>query len=95
LLLATSNDATAAYVQANMSDAFVELYKRHVGHQPNEGGDRRARHALHRDHAAHVAPSRAPFSRDLMPQTDGTSELKKEQRQWQTPLADGKINFEA
>jgi hypothetical protein len=31
LLLATSNDATAAYVQASMSDAFVELYNATLG----------------------------------------------------------------
>jgi hypothetical protein len=94
LLLATSNDATAAYVQANMSDAFVELYNATLG--TNQTREAIGAHVMRSIAIMQLtSPVEGAVSRDLMPQTDGTSELKKDQRLWQTPLADGKINFEA
>jgi hypothetical protein len=94
LLLATSNDATAAYVQANMSDAFVELYNATLG--TNQTREAIGAHVMRSIAIMQLtSPVAGAVSRDLMPQTDGTSELKKDQRLWQTPLADGKINFEA
>ena len=94
MLLATSNDATAAYVQANMSEAFVKLYNTTLG--TNQTRETIGAHVIRSIAIMQLtSPVEGAVSRDLMPQTDGTSELKKDQRLWKTPLADGSINFEA
>ena len=97
LLLAASNDATVAYLRTAMSDGFVELYNQTLGATDNNNTQTRDAIAASIMRSIAVMQQTRPVdgapTRDLMPQTDGTAELKAEQSRWRSPLAGGRVNF--
>jgi hypothetical protein len=94
LLLPSSNGATKKFLEENITDGFISIYQE---------GMKKSKDSVSKDTVVEYimknietmqkngflkdAPSRA-----VMPQTDGTEILKKDQELWKTPLKQGNIN---
>lgn len=91
ILLSSSNSATKSYLEENMSDGFIGIYKEV---KDKEGDKEKAISFI----MSNIKPMQskgflkgAP-TRAVMPQTDGTKELKANQDLWKNPLKAGQIN---
>lgn len=91
ILLSSSNSATKTYLEENMSDGFVGIYKEV---KDSEGDKEKAIAFIMGNIEAMQSTGflKGAPTREVMPQTDGTDDLKANQDLWKTPLETGQIN---
>ena len=91
ILLSSSNSATKSYLEESMSDGFIEIYKE----VKDKEGDKEKAIAFIMANIQKMQSTGflkdAP-TREVMPQTDGTDDLKANQDLWKNPLKTGQIN---
>lgn len=91
ILLSSSNSATKTYLEENMSDGFVGIYKE----VKDNDGDKGKAIAFIMGNIELMQSTgflKGAPTREVMPQTDGTNDLKANQDLWKNPLKSGQIN---
>jgi len=91
ILLSSSNSATKSYLEESMSDGFVGIYKE----VKDKEGNKEKAIAFIMDNIVTMQSTgflKGAPTREVMPQTDGTDDLKANQDLWKNPLKSGQIN---
>jgi hypothetical protein len=91
ILLSSSNSATKSYLEENMSDGFVGIYKE-VKDKEGDKGKAIAFIMGNIEAMQSTGFLKGAPTREVMPQTDGTDDLKANQELWKNPLKTGQIN---
>jgi len=91
ILLSSSNSATKSYLEESMSDGFIGIYKE----VKDKEADKEKAIAFIMDNIKTMQSTgflKGAPTREVMPQTDGTDDLKANQDLWKNPLKSGQIN---
>jgi hypothetical protein len=91
ILLSSSNSFTQTYLEESMSDGFVGIYKEFK----DKEASKEKTISFIMDNIKTMQSTgflKGAPTREVMPQTDGTDDLKANQDLWKNPLKSGQIN---